>query len=348
MNALKIQSYFLFVLLTVSTVLAFFIFEPFLVPLILAAIFSTTLYPIHTRILRMLGNRKGLAAFLTLLLSVVCVLAPLMFVGSKVIGQAQGTYQSLSENGGQALLQQTIIGIGNSLQGTIPSATTIAAKMAANINTYLSQGLSWVLAHAGGAFSSILGIGLDLFIFFFALFYFLKEGPALRQSLITLSPFADSDDEHILTRLSLTINSVVKGSLVVALIQGILASIGLTLFGIPNSLLWGTLAAFAALIPGVGTSLVLIPAVAYLFIIGAPLHGVGLLLWAVVAVGLVDNFLGPKIMGRGIHMHQLVVMLSVLGGLAFFGPAGIFLGPLCISLLVALFSIYSEKVKDSA
>lgn len=345
MNASKIQPYFLFTLLLGSALLAFFIFKPFLIPLSLAAIFATVLYPLYERILKLLRKNRGASALITLIIACACVLTPLFFIGAKVISQAETAYSSLAQSDTEQVLGSVVLKTGASLEGIFPGATLLASKIASDIQAYISQGLSWMLAHAGGAFSSVLGIGLDLFIFLFALYFFIKDGPKISAVIIKVSPFADTDDKHIITRLSLTINSVVKGSLVVAVVQGTLACIGFTIFGVPNSVLWGTLTAFAALVPGVGTSLVLLPAIVYLFIVGVPVHAFGLLIWALVAVGLVDNFIGPRLIGRGIHMPQLVIMLSVLGGVAYFGPAGIFLGPLCISLLVALFSIYSDKLQ---
>jgi len=112
--------------------------------------------------------------------------------------------------------------------------------------------------------------------------------------------------------------------------------------------LWGVVAALSALIPGIGTSLVLGPGILYLFTVGATTQAVGLLIWSVVAVGLIDNSLGPKLVGKGMRLHPLMVLLSVFGGLAFFGPAGIFLGPLCISLLFALLSIYQHIRRQTA
>ena len=85
---------------------------------------------------------------------------------------------------------------------------------------------------------------------------------------------------------------------------------------------------------------VLVPGIIYLFIIGATTPAIGLLVWSGIAVGLIDNFLGPRLVGRGMRLHPLVVFLSVFGGLALFGPIGVFLGPLCVSLLFALLSIY--------
>ena len=101
--------------------------------------------------------------------------------------------------------------------------------------------------------------------------------------------------------------------------------------------------AITALVPGVGTALVITPAIIFLFLTGNTFGGVGLLVWGFTAVGLIDNFLGPKIVGRGMQLHPLAVFLAVLGGLAFFGPLGFLLGPLVMSVCVALVDMYSSQ-----
>jgi predicted PurR-regulated permease PerM len=343
-----IQGYFLVLLLGGSLLLSFFIFQPFIIPLVLAAICATTLYPLYTRILGITKDHKSFSAFVTLSIGILCVVIPLLSVGSKVVEQAQHTYATLSTHSthsGEVTLEDTIIRAGSSLEGIVPGATTIARNTSLQAKTYVSEGLSFILKHAGGAFSGILSFGLSLFIFLFALYFFLRDGVEICKKLIQISPFSDIHDTHILSRLARTTNSVVRGTLTVALIQGVLATVGFLIFGLPNSVLWGTLTSFAALVPGIGTSLVLIPSVIYVFATGTILQGIGLSVWAVLAVSMVDNVIGPKLMGKGIEIHQLAMMLSVLGGLAFFGPAGIFLGPLCISLVQVLFSIYTDTLK---
>ena len=125
--------------------------------------------------------------------------------------------------------------------------------------------------------------------------------------------------------------------------QGVVSGIGLSLFGVPNPVLWGVVAGFAALIPTLGTSLVLIPAALFLLTKGAFVAAIGLFIWALFAVGLIDNFLSPRLVGKGAQLHPLLVLLSVLGGISLFGPAGLILGPLCSSLLLALLSIYHQE-----
>ena len=157
----------------------------------------------------------------------------------------------------------------------------------------------------------------------FALFYLLRDGGKFKRALISLSPLIDSYDEKIIQKVKQAIKSVVAGSLVVSLAQGISTGLGFYIFGVPNPALWGSFAVVSALIPGFGTSLVLIPGILYLFIESTQIHAIGLLIWGALAVGLVDNVLGPMLVNRGVQIHPFIILLSVMGGLVFFGPTRI-------------------------
>lgn len=338
----KSQLHFLLLLLAGAAVLSFFIFRPFLAPLVLAAVFAVVLQPLYRAIVRSLGNRESIAALATVLLSVVCILAPLSFLGTQIFYESRDLYSSFAAGEERGSLATSFIkNIGQNLDASIPGAGGFFDNLSADLDVYVKQGLEWLIAHLGAAISGVTTLLLDLFIFFVALYYLLRDGQKLKQALVTLSPLEDSDDEVVSERLALSINSVIKGNLTIALTQGVLTAIGLTIFGVPNSVLLGTIAAIAALIPAIGTAFVLAPAALYLFIIGDTVPALGLLAWGVLAVGLVDNILGPKLIGSGMRLHPLFVLLSVLGGIALFGPIGIFLGPLTLSLLFALITIYS-------
>ena len=336
------QLNFLLLLLAGSLALSFFVFSPFLAPLVLAAVFAVVLGPLHLNVLRYVGNRESIAALVTVLVSIICILVPLSFLGTQIFYESRDLYGSLVAGEGRENLATSLIkNVGQTLDGPIPGAAGLFENLSVDLDIYMKQGLQWLIAHLGTAVSGISVLLLHLFIFFIALYYLLRDGEKLKQALITLSPLDDSDDEIVFGRLALAVNSVVKGNLMIALIQGVLAAIGLTIFGVPNSILWGTLTAVAALIPAIGTAFVLVPAVLYLYVTGSTIPALGLLAWGVLAVGLVDNVLGPKLIGGGMRLHPLFVLLSVLGGIAFFGPVGIFLGPLTLSLLFAVITIYS-------
>lgn len=347
MNANTFRPYFLVALIAVSSVLAFFIFQPFLVILVLAVVFAVVLQPLYRGILRRMSDSPGLAAFATMLVSVVCILIPLIFITIQITGEVQSLYAAIVEGGNKTYLNTALESVSEVATQYVPGLALSRTDFSTSVDQYIKDGLTWLVQHLGGAFSGIAKLLLSLFIFLVALYYFLRDGEKLKRTIIDVSPLADTDDNAVLTRLEQAINSVIRGSLTIALIQGVLTSVGFAIFDVPNSVLWGVVAALAALIPGFGTSLVLAPGIAYLFIVGATMPAVGLLIWSVLAVGLIDNLLGPRLMGKGMRIHPLIVLLSVFGGLAFFGPVGVFLGPLCTSLLFALVSIHPHSPKHS-
>lgn len=349
MNVMRLQPYFLLALLGGAVVLAFFILKPFLAPLVLAAVCAAVFYPVYTLILKKIGSKRtSIAALLTVLLSATLVLVPLGFLSVSIAREAEQLYLSLADGSGKAYLNSALVYADQLLQSYAPGSQGVADTISTNIDSYAKSGLTWLIGYLGSVFSSVAVLLLKLFIFFIALYYLLRDGVALKRKLIQLSPLADIDDKTIVDRLSRSVNSTVKGTLTIAMIQGVLTAIGFMVCGVPNAVLWGSVAAIAALIPGFGTALVLVPAIFFLFISGHPFAGAGLLVWGVLAVGLIDNLLGPKLIGHGSGLHPLLVLLSVLGGISFFGPLGIFLGPLTLSFLFAVISIYTESTTSIA
>ncbi len=341
------RPYFLIALILATLVLAFFVFRPFLIVLVLAGIFAMLLQPLYRFVLRGMSGSPGLAAFATMLIAFVCILVPLMFISVQIATDAQHLYTSLADDTGKAYLDAVFKSVNDTVARYSPNLALSGVELSAAIDQHMKDFLSWLIQNLGGAFGGITRFLLDFLIFLIALYYLLRDGPKLKQAIIEISPLADTDDNVVFSRLELAVHSVIRGSLMIALIQGALTAIGFAFFGIPNSILWGVVAMFSALIPGIGTSLVLGPGIVYLFVIGATAPATGLLLWSVLAVGLIDNFLGPRLVGRGLQLHPLLVLLAVFGGLILFGPAGIFIGPLCISLLFALLAIYQHIAKQA-
>ncbi len=342
MHIQMLRPYFLMLFLVGVFVLTVAIFWPFLKPLALAAVFAVVLQGLYQRISKLLGGWPSTAAFLTVIVGVFAILLPLSLVGVLVGNEARGLYASLDQGSGRSVIAGMFLQVDETFGGTIPGLGEFSRDISVNVDTYAKEALQWITSHAGEIFSGVSQLLLSFFIFFIALYYLLRDGKRVRQILIDLSPLNDKDDEGVFDRLELAVNSVIKGNLMLALIQGVLTTVGFTIFGVPNAILWGTVASVAALIPGIGTGLVFLPAVAILFFIGATVPAFGLLVWGALGVGLIDNLLGPKLVGSGMKLHPLLVLLSVLGGLMYFGPSGIFLGPLSLSLLFSFLSIYSH------
>lgn len=316
MNHQKSELYFLLILLAGIFVLAFFIFKPFLYVLALAMVFATVLQPVYQKIVGFTRGRQGLAALATILIVIIFIFTPLVFLGIQIFQEAEQLYFSLTGGDGK----DAVFNIFNDLLDGFQKYFPAAQEFSFNVDQHLKQGLGWLIHHLGSVFGSFAKMAVSSFLFLVALYYLLKDGQKLKAAIIALSPLSDADDEAISQKLGMAISAIIKGNLLIALIQGVLTSVGFAIFGVPNAVLWGSVAAIAALIPGIGTALVLTPAIVFLFLKGEVFSGVGLIAWGMGAVGLVDNFLGPKLVGRGMQLHPLITLLSVLGGIVFFGP----------------------------
>lgn len=327
---------FFYLLLLAVGALTFYIFLPYFITLAMATTFAVVCQPLYQAIRRIVKNRDAIAALITILITAILVLAPLTLLGMKVVQEAATLYDSINEEG--TLTSGNFIG---TIEEMIESQVQIyVPSFDLDLETVSRQSLTWFSSHIGPFFANTLQLILHFFLGIVAFYYLLKDGEKFIDRVIDLSPLQDKHDRTIFSRLSLAINSIIKGSLLIALIQGILSGVGFTIFGVPSAALWGSLAAIGALVPGVGSAIVIAPVVGYLFFMGHTGAAIGLIVWGALAVGTIDNFLGPLLVGRGVRIHPMFILFAVIGGIEFFGPLGFILGPLVLSLLFALLDIY--------
>lgn len=338
MNQEKLQTFFFLSFLIGISALVAFVFLPYVSVIIISATLAIVLRPLHRRIASRIPTHESLASLATVIIALLIIFIPLFLFGAAVVKQAGSLYVDIASGAQSTDFIDRMITIVQEKISRFAPSTTLDADQA------LKQMLGWIIGKIGVIFSEVTGFILGFALSMLTLYYLLKDGKKLESVLIGLSPLKDSDDRDIVTKLKQAVHSVVWGTLVVALVQGALVATGFYLFGVPNGALWGAVAAIAALIPFVGTTLVILPGVAYLFFTGATLPAIGLLIWGASAVGLIDNILTPKLIQRGTRIHPILILFSVLGGLSFFGPAGFLIGPLLLSLFFALLSIYQKQL----
>lgn len=338
----KPRFYFFLFLFFWVFLLIFFILLPFMQALILAMILAVTFTPLYEYILKNITWGKSIAALITTIIILTLVVAPVIFLGIQIFQEATQLY-TFAVTGG---LQSFLPNILDSISYIFPQAGTTLSNITPNADVQLKAGLQWFLQNIGPVFSSATSILINFFILIIALYYLLKDGEKLKNFIMLLSPLPVAYDEKILEKLRVTVSAVIKGMLVVALAQGVVTSVGLIIFGVPNAILWGSVATVASLIPNLGTALVLIPAIIYLYVNGNAMFALGLLIWGVFFVGLIDNFLGPKLVERKVDIHPFLILLSILGGLSFFGPVGFLFGPLALSLFFAMLDVYKMMVEE--
>lgn len=326
-------------MIAVTGVMSFFIFKPFLTALALALTAAVVFFPVYKYILARVKGARSFASLATIVLIFILIITPLTLVGIQLVQEASSLYGSMLVSGNSNIFTDWLASASASLSPFFPGLENASL----NLSGYTQKGLSLLLANALPIFSNMATLLLNTVVFLMALFFLLRDGELLADKLVRLSPLYDTDDKNILASLSAAIHSVVTGNLLTAIIQGVIATVGFVIFGIPHAILFGSIASIAALLPGVGTALVIIPAVLYLLATGSVVATAGLAVWGAVAVGTIDNFLGPKLMARGMTMPSIVVFLSVVGGIGLFGPFGFIFGPLIVSLFLTLTEFFFKK-----
>jgi len=333
-----IERYFFFTLFFGTLLFTFLIFRPFWVVIILGISFAIVLYPVYEW-LKKAKMPDWLASFITVILFIFILCGPLLGIGTVVFKQSNNVYSQVAGKSDTVPLISSIEqGVNQFLPGTV--------KL--DLNQKMSDFVSYVSDNIAKIFTGTVSAFFSFLLILLIIFYLLKDGRKLKQSIVILSPLIDRDDEKIISKLAQAVNAVIKGYLLIALLQGILLGLGFWVFGLANGALWGMVAAVMSLIPTFGTSLVSIPAILFLFATGHTMSALGLLLWAAFLVGTIDNFLSPLVVGKRINIPSIFILFSVLGGISFLGPVGILVGPLTLSLLYALISIYRNEFKQNA
>jgi len=313
-------------------ILLFFVFAPFFQILTLAAILAISVYSPYKKLAKFLRGSNTIAATSIVLLVLIFCVVPVLLLGWQVFLQAQSLYISLQGNPQYfQTLQNSIV---SPLQSVFPSFSI-------NLNQYVGNVVSFVSNNLAGLVTGTFTVVLQTFLMLFAFFFFLRDGEKLVTTVEKLSPFKEQHTQEILLRMKQTTDSVIKGTVYVSLIRWALIIIGFYFLGIPNAILWGTIGGIVAALPALGTILVFIPAVAYLYLTGSIAFAVGLALLGVFITIFTDNVLTSYFFGKGLQeMPDIFVLFSILGGILFFGPLGFILGPLVLSLFISMLHIY--------
>ncbi len=183
-------------------------------------------------------------------------------------------------------------------------------------------------------------------VMLYVLFFFYRDRDQFLAAMKRLSPLTTRETNRLLERLRDTIHGTVFGVLTVAIIQGSLGGLIFWLLGIPGAVLWATIMALFAMIPNLGAFVVWGPAALFMFIDGHWGKALILVAWGLTAIALIDNLLYPMLVGNRLRAHTVIAFVSILGGIAVFGAAGIVLGPLVVSLTVFLLELWRRRTED--
>ncbi len=334
----RIQTISFLILLLAVFILVLFIFRPFVNIMALGLILAILFRPVYLRFLQWIKH-PSLAAGLTILVILLLIAIPLWFFGQVIFNEIVSLYERYRDGGFVIHKDQIISSLPSQLQ-------TIVQNISIDINSFIGRISSQAFTSFSSIISNVAGFFVSIFMLFFIVYYLLRDGASIKKAIMDLSPIATEHEQKLFDKIVSAVNGVVKGSFLVALSQAIVAVIGFFIFGVPEPFLWGAFTLMAALVPNVGTSLSLIPAVIYLVVTGQIPQAIGMAIWGATAVGLIDNFISPRIVGTAVRLHPVLVLLAVIGGLQFFGLLGFLIGPILMAIFIALVEMYRTDFKE--
>ena len=322
--------------------------DPFWGALGWAAFLAFLLHPMHVWLTGKLRGRASASAGIITGLTPFVVIAPLTLLGLIFAAQLASLVEYLRG------LESTPFPALLAKLERIPGVHRLAEWVRDEISITAEQLQGWAMDGAQSVLKSAASVGGDVLLgvagtlvgfvlMLFLLFFLLRDGRAMLTKLVRLIPMAAPRRRALIIYLGEVTRAVVYGSALTALIQGALVGIGFALAGLPSPVVFGVLATIAAFIPATGTGLVLLPAVLYLAIAGRWGPAAFLAIWSVV-VGFSDNLLRPALTARHADVSTLAVFVGVIGGVSAFGFIGLFIGPVLLSLIVALLRFAEEAV----
>jgi predicted PurR-regulated permease PerM len=337
---------FLAILVGAITIAFFIVMRGFLIAMMLAGIFTAIMYPAYRRVLRACRYRERLSSALMMVMIVVLVVIPFIaFIGLLV---SQGL--QVSTDAAPMIQEQIAHGHWAERLSRLPFADKIqpyqdelikkGTEAAATLATFVVGKLS---AITKGTVSFIVNLALMLY----AMYFFFIDGPRLMRRIMEYLPLSPEDRTRLVDRFASVSIATLKSTVVIGLVQGLLGAAAFAVASIPGAVFWGTIMTVFAMIPGIGTALVWIPAAIYLAVNGRTVTVIVFSLYFILIVGTIDNILRPRLVGRGSQMHELLVLLSTLGGIIAFGMVGFILGPVIAALFLTLWDIQGESVRDT-
>ncbi len=346
MQHTKINKLILLVLVFLISAIFIFMIRPFLMALLLAGIFSAMAQPAYHKITRALGERPRVASLVILALFCLVILLPLSGLVGIITAQALKVAASIRPQVQQLIDQPAAF--SEYLQKIpfyeeiVPYRDEIIAKAgewASSATLFLVDFLS---EKAVGTVSFIF----MFFIFLYTSYFFLIEGRKLLNRMLYYLPLEDTKERRLMERFTSVTRATLKGTAVIGVLQGGLAGVAFAVVGIDAAVFWGTVMSLLSIIPGLGSALIWLPAAVILAIGGNYIKAVGLTLFCSIVVGSLDNLLRPRLVGKDTKMHDLLIFLGTLGGIAFFGLVGFIIGPIIAALFVTVWEIYGEAFRD--
>jgi predicted PurR-regulated permease PerM len=340
--------WFFLSLFLVSIVLLGWLLWPFLSIIVSAAVVTGVFQPVYVILRRWL--RPAYASGITCVLIFFILFVPIVLFVGILSNEAFNLYEQAKGAALKDQISQLIAGsrlIDRTNDWLAPFHVRLSTDA---INSSLSElgrivGL-FLYQQASSIATNVLAFLVNFFFMLLIAFYLLIDADRLLGFIVDLTPLPDEHDRQLILKFKDMAGAILIGNGLAGLIQGGIGGVALALFGFQSPILWGVIMALVAFLPIVGIGLVFVPAALYLFLKGQIVAGIMLLTIYALLSGLIEYGFKPKLVGKRVQMHSLLVFLAIMGGLKLFGILGIVYGPLVMTAFLTLTDIYRENYQN--
>lgn len=323
------------VLTGVATLLLAMVVWPLWQPLLVAAVLAAVLTPLYERLVARWGNRRSLGAMLFTVGTVLLILLPLsglvLIAVRETLQIASSVKETISSGGLSALIDRA----PSPLEGWLHRLQKYLPGRIDEVRAHLAEGGQWALSTLSGTLTAVGRFAFQLAMMLIAFFFLLRDGRDLVEWMTLATPLPPERVRGLMREFRAVARSIIGANVVTGVVQSAVATAGYLIARAPSPVFFGLLTLLASMVPSVGTALVTLPLAAVLLFLGHHWSALFLALWGLFVVGLVDNLLRPILIRSGAHLHGALVFFSLIGGMAAFGPAGLFLGPLVLTFFLA-------------
>ena len=339
-----VQIFVLMFATTVGLYLCYLLAAPFLSPIAWSLALAVVCVPMQRRIEAFVRS-PGIAAAISVFLIGSLVLVLVTFVGERLGREASSGAQLVNVRIESGEWRRAI----ELHPRLIPLADWMEQQ---NLPKTVKSTATWMSTTGSGFVRGSVIEVMSLLLTFYMLFYFLRDRRAAIAVLRSGLPLTHMEMDRLLNRVADTIHATIYGTMIVAAVQGFLGGLMFWWLGLPAPLLWGVVMGLLAIIPLLGAFIVWVPAALFLSIDGHWGQAIVLSLWGLIVVGTIDNLLRPILVGQRLQLPTVLAFISVVGGIAVFGAAGLILGPVTLTITMVLLEIWPRpaalKVSRSA
>ena len=314
-------------------ILTFFILRPIIIPIIFGLLFAYIFSPVYKRI-RGKVKGKNMSAFLLMLSLIIIIAVPVIYFVPILVKQAFDIYILLQNFDFGVFLSQFVKG-------------DISSSLALNLNNIIGQTFSTFLNQFTAVLVNLPSLLLQFAVFLFTFYFAIRDEDELKEYISTLSPFSEATEKKFLKEFRGITNAIVFGQVFIGIVQGLAVGAGLFFLGVPKALILTFIACVVSIIPVLGSWLVWLPVSIILLIAGQTFAGIFLFLYGALFVSTIDNLFRPWILSKQSNLPIALSVIGTIGGLYFFGIAGLVLGPLVLAYVLIIIEFYREgKLKE--